>query len=440
MSIRQFFLAASVALALPAGAQAPAASLTAVPAASRPPAINTVTFSLTQALQAARNNLDVSLARRALAAAQGDVMAADHAPAPVLSAKAASIDLQNGIGGGNVITQKRIDKAIGLDWTWERGNKRELRTLAAQRLASAAQADIDEALVQQQLVAAFSYFDLLAAQERITQVGAIARSAAQLSNTAARRVQAGDLAAQEAARTEIEAQRASTDLLTAQLDRQRAALNLAQLTGFTGPGTLVAQPDWPARLAGDAVLDDAPVYPSVEGRADVRAAQQRVEAARAALDVALAQKKADITLGTSYDHFPGTSNRLLELRLQMPLYGVVGGYNFQGEIARAQAQLDQAQDGLEKIRRNATAELQRLQHDRQGAAARALSYENTILPRARKVAEMAELAYSKGAMSLTELIDARRTLRTILIEDLAARTEHAKAAQAWQLRQEQRQP
>ena len=439
MSIRQFFLAAGVALALPAGAQTPTARFP-VPSQVTLPAINTVTFSLAQALQAARNNLDVSLARRALAAAQGDVAAADHAPAPVLSAKASSIDLQNGIGGGNIVTQKRIDKAIGLDWTWERGNKRKLRTLAAQRTVSAAQADIEETLIQQQLVTASSYFDLLAAQERIVQVDAIARSAGQLSNTAARRVQAGDLPALDAARTEIEAQRASTDLLTAQLDRQRAALSLAQLIGFTGPGTLVAQPDWPARRAGDAALDETPVYPSVEGRADVHAAQQRVEAARAALDVALAQKKADLTLGTSYDHFPGTSTRLLEFRVQMPLYGVLGGYNFQGEIARAQAQLDQAQDGLEKIRRNASAELQRLQQDRQGAAARTLSYETTILPRARRVAEMAELAYSKGAMSLTELIDARRTLRTILIEDLAARTDHAKAAQAWQLRQEQRQP
>ena len=73
--------------------------------------------------------------------------------------------------------------------------------------------------------------------------------------------------------------------------------------------------------------------------------------------------------------------------------------------------------------------------DRLGSAARALSYETTILPRARNVAQLAELAYSKGAMSLTELIDARRTLRTILIEALIARTDHAKASQAWMIRQ-----
>jgi cobalt-zinc-cadmium efflux system outer membrane protein len=444
MSIRQLFLAASLGLALPAGAQSnPTAAAPAPQPAQTPasPKLQTLSpadaspISLAQALQAARNNLDVSLARRALAAAQGDIAAADHGPAPLLSAKTSSIDLQNGIGGGNVFSQKRIDKAIGLDWAWERGNKRELRTLAAQRNAAAFKADIEDTLVLQQQATAFAYFDLLAAQERITQIAELASSASQLASTAARRVQAGDLAQQDAARTEIEAQRASTDLLSARLDRQRAALALAQLTGFTGPGSLVAQPDWPAGLASDAMPDGNWSYPALEARADVRAAQQRVEAARAALDVASAQKKADITLGTSFDHFPGTSNRLLELRLQMPLYGILGGYNFQGEVAKAQAQLDQAQDLLEKTRRAASADFQRLQQDKQGAAARALSYETTILPRARKVAEMAELAYNKGALSLTELIDARRTLRSILIEDLAARSDHAKAAQAWLLRQ-----
>ena len=433
MSIRHLLFATILSIALPVGAQGSVAPNASPAATTAGPA---TVLSLAQALQAARNNLDVSLARRALTAARADITAADHAPAPVLSAKASSIDLQNGIGGGNAFTQKRIDKAIGLDWTWERGNKRALRTLAAQRTASAAQADVDEALVLQQLATASGYFDLLAAQERIEEVGAISRSAAQLATTAARRVKAGDLAANDAARTEIEAQRASSDLLTAQLERQRTALALAQLTGFTGPGMLQAQPDWPVRLAADDAPGDTTPYPLVEARADVRAAQQRVEAAQAALDVATAQKKADITVGTSLDHFPGTSNRLLELRAQMPLYGIFGGYNFQGEVARAQAQLDQAQDLLDKTRRAGAIDLQRLQQDRQGAAARSLGFETTILPRARKLAEMAELAYNKGAMSLTDLIDARRTLRATLLEELAARTEHAKAAQAWKLRQQ----
>jgi len=92
-------------------------------------------LSIEQVLQAAGLNLDVAVARREYEAAQADIVAADHAPLPVLSAKAGSIDLQNGVGAGPLFQQKRIDKSVGLDWTWERGNKRALRTLEAQREA-----------------------------------------------------------------------------------------------------------------------------------------------------------------------------------------------------------------------------------------------------------------------------------------------------------------
>ena len=46
----------------------------------------------------------------------------------------------------------------------------------------------------------------------------------------------------------------------------------------------------------------------------------------------------------------------------------------------------------------------------------------------------AETAYGKGAIPLTDLLDARRTLRATLLDALAARTDYAKAAGAWQLR------
>jgi len=76
----------------------------------------------------------------------------------------------------------------------------------------------------------------------------------------------------------------------------------------------------------------------------------------------------------------------------------------------------------------------RMQRERATASQRALSYEQDILPRARKVAEAAELAYSKGALSLSDLLDARRTLRATLLDALDARNTHAKAMAAWQLR------
>lgn len=429
MSIRQNLLLATLALAFTTTAttQALAQTPSAEPATTN---ATTAPLSLTQALQAARNNLDVALARHALAGAQADILSANRSPFPTLSAKASQMDLQNGLGDGNFFTEKRVDKAIGLDWTWERGNKRELRTLTARQAASAAQADLDEVRTQQLLATQAGFFDLLAAQERGVEIGLIERSAAQLAVTANKRLRAGDLSAQDASRTEIEAQRARADLQAAELERQRAAINLWQLTGITTPPQqLQAQTDWPA-LGG--VLTPSPDLSAlIETRADVRAALARVQAAQAALDGSSAQKVSDITVGASYDHFPGTSTALMELRMQMPLQW---GYSYQGEIARSAAQLALAQDALEKVRRLAQAELQGLQQLTLSTAQRAQSYEVEILPRARKVADGAELAYSKGALSLTDLLDARRTLRSTLLDALNARADYARATTALQLR------
>ena len=412
MSIQHWFFCTSVALASVAQAQQP----------------QPIPVSIEQALQAARNNLDVSLTQRAFDAARADVLSADHAPAPIVTAKTASIDLQNGVGPGSALSDKRIDKSIGLDWTWERGNKRELRTRSAQRAAQAAQADLDEALVQQQLAAAGAYYDLLAAQERITQVQAIAHSAVELARSAQRRLSAGDLSQQDAARSDIEAERANADLRAAQADRVRAELTLKQITHLTG--ALAAQAEWPTPILS---LPNQP-EPQVEARPDVRAALRRTEAAQAVLESAEALRKNDLTLGTSFDHYPGTSNRLLEFRVQMPLAGLFGNYGYQGELGRATAQLAQAQDLLDKTRQSAALDISRLQQDLLAAAQRALTYQNAIVPRARQVASMAEMAYGKGAMSLTELLDARRTLRAALLEDVATRADHARSLTAWQLR------
>ncbi|NMM76979.1 transporter [Rhodococcus sp. SRB_17] len=415
MSIRQLILLSAVACALPGWAQNSA----------QPPSPQ---LTLAQALAAARDNSDVAQARHALAAARADVLSADHAPAPVLSAKAASIDLQNGIGGGSLVARKRIDKSIGIDWTWERGGKRALRTQAAQRHADAAQADVEDVQTQQLQAALSAYYDLLAAQERLRETAEIERSASALARLAARRVQAGDLSVQDAARTSIEAERVRAETQTAALERQQAALALAQITA-SAAAVEAAGTDWPALPATpDSAFD---LNAAAEARADVRAALARVQAAQAARDHASAQRKSDWTVGASYDHFPGTSNRLVELRVSVPLQW---GYHYEGEIARAQAEYAQAQDALDKTRRLAVLDLQHLQQAAAGAAQRAASFDNGILPRARQVAQSAELAYAKGATPLTDLLDARRTLRATALEALAARLEHAKALGAWQLR------
>jgi len=437
MSIRHLFLWGGLTglgcglLATPVwAADAPAA----VSSVSSAPA-SIASLSLAQVLQAARANPDVMAALRNLEAARADVLAANRAPAPTLSAGVSSIDLQNGVGAGSFWTQKRLDKSLGLDWTWERGNKRALRTEQAERLVQAAQADGQEALVLQQIGAQAAFYDLLTTRERLQTVQAQAQSAAQLAQTAERRLRAGDLSAQDATRTQIEAARARADLQSAQLDHQQAAQWLSTWTGLPVPaGGWQLQGDWPAAQASAAPTDNQ-IDALLEQRTDVIAARARVAAAQSALQSAQALRSTDPSVGTSFDHIPGasgTTSRLLAFRISVPL---TLGNRYDGEIQRAVAQEEQSRDLLQKTLLQARADLNTQVQSWVASAERLKIYEDSILPQATHVAAQAETAYSKGGLPLTDLLDARRTLRTTQLDALAVRNEHAKALGAWQLRQ-----
>lgn len=438
MSIRQL-VAASTGLALLgslgaiawAPAQAQNTPVSAASAATPDQAAVGHTLRLAEVLQAARQNPDALAAQRALEAARADVRAADRAPAPVLSAGVSSIDLRHGNGGGSVWTQKRLDKALGLDWTWERGNKRSLRTEAAERAARAAEADRRDAEVVQQIGALAAFYELLAAQERLQALTALAESAHALARTAELRLRAGDVSAQDAARSRIEAERAQSERALAQLAHQQAMQALAGWTGQPVPaGGWRADGAWPT--AG-AVGGAADVEALLEQRPDVQAARARLAAAEAALHGALALRQVDPTLGATFDHFPDgeKTQRLLALRLSIPIHG---SGRFDGEIGRAQAQQALAQDLLDKTRLQARAELLSLLQAWRSQSERLQAYEQRILPQARQVAAQAELAYSKGGLGLTDLLDARRTLRATQLETTGVRNEHARALGAWQLR------
>jgi cobalt-zinc-cadmium efflux system outer membrane protein len=391
-------------------------------------------ITLPEALAAATQNIDAQISKQLLNAARADVTAANRGPLPVLSTGVSQIDLQRGVGAGSWLQEKRIDKNIGLDWTWERGNKRALRTEAATQAANASAQDLRELLVQQKLIASNAFFDLLAAQQRISQVSSIATSAQQLASAAAKRLAAGDLSAQDTARSNIEAQRAKNEILIAEQSRTQAELTLNLILDL-GPQKLIANA--PEATASKAYSSVAPSMLPAESRADVQAAMARVEASRAALTNALALKQNDVTLGTAFDHFPGTSTRLLTFRMSVPLQmSALGGYSFGGEIARAEAQLAIAEAALERARHAAHNDAQRLAQELQSSQARAVSYNDGIAPEAKRVADQAELAYNKGALSLTDLLEARRIWRATTLEAISAQTDFEKAQTAWNIRLE----
>lgn len=426
MSIRQLFLYAVCLTNFSLAAQT---NLPTTPWVDGP-------ISLAQALEVAKVNAASRISQQDLAAANSDVLSASRFPLPVFSAKAAATDAANGsnasIGSGTSAgnASRKTDKSWGLDWTLERGGKRGHRTEAAQFNAQAAQAELAETQIQQQLLVKDLFYDLLAAQERSKHLKAIAVATETTASAAKLRHKAGDLSAQDMMRVEIESERAMADYRKSVLDEKRASFALSQNIGMTSTNTLLVTPDWPT--IPNSVFEQNQTLDSwIATRPDVRAYELRAQASRALLENAKALGKIDPTIGLSVDTHPATSRKLTEIRVQFPLQT---SSTYDGEIGRANAQYFQAQTQFEQAKLNAEAEWQSMREAQTTSLTRHKIFAFEILPRAQKVADQAELAYAKGAIPLVDLLDARRTLKTSLLEALEVQTEFAKTSTALQLR------
>lgn len=84
------------------------------------------------------------------------------------------------------------------------------------------------------------------------------------------------------------------------------------------------------------------------------------------------------------------------------------------------------------LQREARAELDQLQASAQSAAQRRSDYEGLQSDAARRAVQGIELAYRRGAASLTDLLDARRSWREFEAALIEARADHAIALARWE--------
>jgi cobalt-zinc-cadmium efflux system outer membrane protein len=168
----------------------------------------------------------------------------------------------------------------------------------------------------------------------------------------------------------------------------------------------------------------------LSSRADIKAAKLRVESAASQLDLAQALRKSDITAGVQYDHWP-TSNAntngtgdTISFTIGLPLSV---NHSYEGEIARADSEYEAAKEALAHTEANAKIEWKRINADVASAETNLEILQKEQLPRAEDVASTVELGYKKGALSLLELLDARRMLRQARLDTVNARANLARA-------------
>lgn len=371
-----------------------------------------------------QHSRELQLAGIAVAGAAADLQTADRLPNPELSVNAASISPAEGYGSGR-LKDKRMDSIVRIEQLVERGGKRQLRVRGAESRLAAAGLEREDVARQQLAELRHAYYDLLLAQERLRLGEDAAALHARSLEAASLRKKAGDLAPVDVARLAIDKARADNELRQAQADLDGARQQLAYLIGREAEAAvLVASDPWPQPLAGE------PASPDLARRPDLKAASERIAAAEADRDLARALTTRDVSVGFQAErNLQNAPTNSFGIGISVPLFL---WHAHEGEIRRAESELDAARAQFARQQAQAVGQLARARSALLAARDRLLRLESGLLAEARQVAAAAELAYGKGALGLIDLLDARRTLRQVELETATARADYAGALADWQ--------
>jgi len=372
-----------------------------------------------------KRSRELQAARRNVEGAEADKLTAAARPNPVASVSVSDLGPRQTTVNGQPWT-RYPDTIVFLSQTFERGNKRDLRTEAAQLGIEASRSDLADAVRVQQVALATAYYDLLFAQARARIADDSAQLFRRTVSAAELRLKAGDLPATQVARIRVDALRAENEARVARAEVEKAQTALAYLIGAEAQARRIfAEDAWPAPTL--------PAEPDIEKvvsrRADVQGALARLRASEKRIDLAKSLRTRDVSLGVQFENYRNDpKNNTLGLAVSVPLFT---NYYFEGEIARAEVEYTAALENVERVRAVALGDIQRARADLDAAAERMRRYDEALLKEAERAAKGAEFAYEKGAASVLELLDARRTLFGSRVEAVAARADYARALAIW---------
>lgn len=310
-----------------------------------------------------------------------------------------SLELENFSGSGPLAGFDQTETTFAVEQTFRLGGKRPLSERAARARQAVASAECAVILRETELEAALTYSELLAAVQMRNLAIDSAALADELTETVAKRVDAGSSAPPELARARADAAalRASVASAEAEIDRLRYALSLlwgsAEPT-FTVPAlfnvgpamrTETAQTDHPALSRADAALR-------------ARSAEQ---------DLAKSAAIPDITVSAGFRRFEETGDEALIAGVSVPLplfdrgRGTTRAAALRGEAASLNR--DMAEQQLLARQRAAVAA-------RHSAQTRLDVLSKEALPAAEEAYDASLRGYQIGRFDLTTTLNARAVL------------------------------
>ncbi|MBI4817456.1 MAG: TolC family protein [Deltaproteobacteria bacterium] len=357
--------------------------------------------------RARANNPLVAAARLRIGEARGDLIGAS-----VLLADNPEVELAAGprLPGRGEATTIAIE--LGASQRFELGGQRSHRLDKARaevEASSATAADVERVI---DLAVAETFFEALAAAERLRLAEQNEQLASQLLELAQKRLDAGEGTPLDVRASRVRGAEAKRLMLAARANQRAKTAQLAKL--------LALEPDGQLALAGElptegALPPFAEVAARVAARPDLASVDHELEAARATIGLADAEAWPDLTARVLYGRDEGADTAMAGLGVPVPLFDTN-----QGERARARAVVDRLGAERAALLLQLTTEVRLAWLALEQAQAAVALYDAEVLRALEETAELLQRALRAGEVGLPEVIVVQR-------EVLEGRAGHVEA-------------
>ncbi|MHB8994655.1 MAG: TolC family protein [Armatimonadota bacterium] len=311
-----------------------------------------------------------------------------------------------------IIGSEGSDEVLSVEQPLELNGSRRARSgvargLLAETTAGAALARAD--LVRQVKQA---YWDVALAEQLTGLERSNLEFAEALHEAAKAQYELGNQPQVEALKAEVEVGRARQQLHRAQAALEQARARLNTLLGREQEGVLTLA-EAPALVRNDWLLSSL-VETGLRQRPDVQQALAAVTTARAEVSVARANRRSDVAV---VGRLTPEGQGGVGLSLNFPQLDWGG---LKAQVQRAEAIVAAREQQLEIVRTEARLQISNSLIDVKSTQAQAEEYRQQVLEQSDRLADLAMLGYREGASVMLDVLDARRTLRSVNVEYYSA--------------------
>jgi cobalt-zinc-cadmium efflux system outer membrane protein len=392
----------------------------AAPAAAQPITIEGAVH------EAVEHNLSLLAERVNLSVADAAIVTARLRPNPVFSGGANSLDWL-GTGFNDVNGAGPPEYSARVDFVFERGAKRELRTALAVTAKTVAEAQLADSVRRLTLDVTLAAVDVLEARAKLQLATGNLEALDGLVRLNERRLTSGAVAPLEVTRARVAMLQYRGNVKTAELAVVQARIKLHTLIGRGAGDPLV---DLDESLGGPPVAAAADLgalqSAARVNRPDMRALRREQARSQADLSLQLAQGTVDYTLGAEYRRQQGVNGtgNLAGFFFSVPL--PIFNRN-QGEIARAGAEHQKAALTFASLDASVAAEVASAYQEFESARQLLVDVERDLLQPAADARAGTTYMYQAGATALLDVLDAQRAYNDTMDTYYSAQAAYRRA-------------